>query len=286
MTEKIMLWNQHKNLRSYLKTFLIDTDEPRGAVLITPGGGYRIVCEPSEGAPVAKGFNALGLHAFVLNYRVFPDTYPAPQQDAMRALKIIRAHAEEWKVKKDQLGVCGFSAGGNLAATLGTDLVKNIDASDGDASDRESARPDFIICGQSVLSFKDDRNQATSRRWLGQNLQAEEVLKFSPERHVTADTPPTFLWHTFQDQVVHYTHSFLFAQALTDRNVPCELHIFPNGDHGILLGLDTPDVSQWQRLAVNFIATQTGPVKTPRQNYTHLHQCEASHTYPGELREE
>ena len=285
MNDKIMLWHHSRPASGYLKPYLLATEQPCGAVLIIPGGGYHVVCEPSEGAPVAAKFNALGLHAFVLNYRVAPDRFPAPQQDAMRALKIIRGRADEWKISPDQIGVCGFSAGGNLAATLGTTLVADVDASDGDRFDGFSARPDFIISGQGVLSFAFGRS-ATADNLLGKDISDAERMKFSPECCVDEHTPPAFLWTTFSDRVVDCRCSILFAQALQAHNVPCELHIFPSGDHGVLLGLDTPDVSQWPQLAKTFISAHTGKTRTPPENYTHAHQCEASHTYPGPCREE
>lgn len=285
VNSRVPLWNSRKGIPSCFTTFLLESDRPRGAVLILPGGGYQMVCEPSEGAPVAKKFNSLGLHAFVLNYRVFPHTFPAPQQDALRALKIIRGRAEEWGINPAQIGVCGFSAGGHLATSLGTTIVKDIDASDGDRFDGIPARPDFIISGQGAISFAGN-HRVTADNLLGADMPDSERLKYSPELHVHSDTPPCFLWSTFGDQVVDCNFSILFAQALKAHQVPCELHIFPNGDHGILLGMDTPDVSQWPQLAKTFIETQTGAVRTPRENYTHKHQCEATHTYPGPWRKE
>ena len=285
MKEKIMLWNPQKGINSYIRPYLLETDEPCGAVLITPGGGYQQVCEPSEGGPVAEKFNSLGLHAFVLNYRVFPNLFPAPQQDALRALKIIRGRAKEWKINPNQIGTCGFSAGGHLSASLGTTLVDDIDASDNDGYDAVSSRPDFIISGQGVLSFTEE-HPVTSDNLLGKDMPFDERQKYAADCCVSPNTPPAFIWHTFSDQVVNFNYSIRFAQACKANHVPCELHIFPYGDHGILLGLDTPDVSQWPLLARNFIQTHTGNVQTPRENYTHLHQCAASHTYPGPWRKE
>ena len=178
---KIMLWSEARKISSYIRPYLLDTSDPRGAVLIIPGGGYHMVCEPSEGAPVARGFNALGYHAFVLNYRVYPDVYPAPQQDALRAMKIIRGRAKEWKILPDKIGVCGFSAGGHLASTLGSDLAAGVEAVNGDEFDAVAPAPDFIICGQGVLTFAGDRNQNSSRCWLGKDAALEKVLAFSPE---------------------------------------------------------------------------------------------------------
>ena len=288
--EKIMLWQPEKNIHSYIRPYLIDTNEPRGAVLILPGGGYRIVCEPSEGAPVAKKFNSLGLHAFVLNYRVEPNTFPSAQIDAMRALQIIRANAAKWNIKPNVVGTCGFSAGGHLSASLGSSLVDNVQYSGGDEADNYKRLPDFIISGQGVLSFRERRNEYNAMRLLGKSdvteVTQEEMDTLAVEYFVTEKTPPCFIWHTFADKVVPFTSSIYFAEALRKHNVPCQLQIFARGDHGILLGLDTPDVSNWPELAAKFIAEYTSEEPTPQEHYTHFYQCDATGTYPGELREE
>ena len=286
MSKKIKIWHEDKGIDSFLESYLIDTDKPCPAVMICPGGAYEIICSPSEGRPVAEKFNELGMHAFVLTYRVAPDTFPAPQQDAMRALKIIRANADKWKIAPQSIGVCGFSAGGHLAASLGTTLVENIDASAGDCFDRYSARPDFIITGQGVLAATPATDIFTLECLLGHPPTAEEKEKFSPCNCVNENTPPAFIWHTASDQMIDYNCSILFARALIKHNIPCELHIFPRGRHGVLLGLDTPDVSKWHELARKFIAVQTGEEIIPDENYTHLYQCNASHSYPGAVRKE
>lgn len=286
--KKIKIWQNDKNIHSYIRPYLIDCDTPRPAVLILPGGGYNIVCEPSEGAPVAKKFNSLGIHAFVLNYRAAPDIFPAAQTDAMRALRIIRANAEKWRINANAVGVCGFSAGGHLSVSLGSDMVDNIQALGNDEYDSYRRRPDFIIAGQGVLTFRDCKigSIETAGYLLGKkNLSETELDSIAPDLHVNNSTPPTFLWHTFSDQVVDYRASIYLAQELRKHEVPCELHIFPQGDHGILLGVNTPDVSQWPELAARFIATQTAEKKTPPECYTHIYQCDITGTYPGKLRE-
>ena len=114
------------------------------ALLVIPGGGYGNVCETTEGQPVAECFRKFGFRTFVLRYRVAPHRYPAPQQDALRAIKLIRAHADAWGVIPDQLAVCGFSAGAHLAACTGT-LHDRIPAADGDTADTFSGRPDAML---------------------------------------------------------------------------------------------------------------------------------------------
>ena len=286
MSEKIKIWPDTKGINSFLQPYLLNSPEACPAVMICPGGAYEIVCSPSEGRPVAEKFNELGMHAFVLTYRVAPHTFPAAQQDAMRALQLIRANAKEWNIAPNRIGVCGFSAGGHLAACLGTTLVENIHAVAGDSLDNYSARPDFIISGQGALAATPATDLFTFECLLGHPPTEDEKVKYSPCNWVTENTPPSFIWHTAADQVIDCNCSVLFAQAAIRHKVPCELHIFPRGDHGIILGLDTPDVSQWPELARKFIAVQTGEITTPPEKYTHRHQCKISGSYPGGPREE
>ena len=158
----------------------------------------------------------------------------------------------------------------------------------GDEADNYKRLPDFIIAGQGVLSFRDRRNECNAMRLLGKSevteVTQEEMDKLAVEYFVTEKTPPCFIWHTFTDKVVPFTSSIYFAEALRKHNVPCQLQIFARGDHGILLGMDTPDVSNWPELAAKFIAEYTAKSGTPQEHYTHFYQCDATGTYPGELR--
>lgn len=286
MNEKIMLWNDQR--KSYIKPFLINDGKPHPAVLIIPGGAYRGVCEASEGTPIAQKFNQSGLNAFVLVYRVFPCTFPAPQQDAMRAMRIIRGNAEKYQVDSNRLGICGFSAGGHLGATLGTAICENVDASNGDDFDQESFRPDFLILCYGVLSFRDDLafDSKTARNLLGENEEKSNKMYYSPDKQVTENTPPSFIWHTVSDQIVDYRCSVFFAQALAEKYIPVELHLFPFGRHGMLQGIDTPDVSDWPRLARRFIAVHTGEIKLDPDTYTNAYQCKAENGRSGFLIEQ
>ena len=283
MNEKIMLWNDRES--SYIKTFLLNDGQEHPAVLIIPGGGYQCVCEPAEGGPIAERFNTLGLHAFVLVYRVYPHTFPAPQQDAMRAMKIIRTRAAEWNIHPDRIGICGFSAGGHLGASLGTSMVETVDASGGDSFDQASHVPNFLILSYGVLSFQDGLDAAQcAQHLLGDEAAARDKLKYSPDLCVTEKTPPCFIWHTIADQMVNYQCSILFAQALARKKIPLELHLFPRGVHGMLQGIDTPDISAWMPLARRFIAIHTGEIETNPECYTYAYQCKAENSRPGPLR--
>ena len=133
---------------------LLEDGKLHPAVLVIPGGGYGCVCSSTEGFPIAEKFNQLGYHAFVLDYRTAPERFPAPQLDAMRAMKMIRANAGCWNVIPDQVASCGFSAGAHLAGSLGI-LCDDLNASGGDAADDFPHRPDCMILCYGVLVFAD-----------------------------------------------------------------------------------------------------------------------------------
>ncbi len=242
----------------YLETFLLDGSAPlRGVVLVLPGGGY---CNraPHEGAPVAERFNALGFHALVLQYRVAPYRYPAPQRDVLRAVRIIRSRAAEWGIDPEQVAVLGFSAGGHLCASAGT-LFKEVDADAGDEIDAFPARPNALIPCYPVINLtKSFGHRGSGWNLLGEKLDEPEADRFDLENRVTQETPPTFLWHTATDQCVNVENSIRFAQALWKNGVKAELHIFPEGAHGLGLAPESRDVSQWPELAAVFLENSCG----------------------------
>ncbi|MDD3886148.1 MAG: polysaccharide deacetylase family protein [Victivallaceae bacterium] len=233
-----------------LTPFLLAGKAIRPAVLVIPGGGYGCVCEPSEGSPIARRFNQLGFHAFVLDYRVSPHRWPEPQQDAMAAMRQIRARAAEWHVEPHSVAVCGFSAGAHLAASLGT-LCDRLDAWGKDC------RPDAMLLAYGVLSLESWSHVETARNLLGEHLE-ELGKELSTTLHVTAATPPAYVWHTFEDQIVPYRNSVEFAAAMRKAGRPCELHIFPHGPHGMQLGYDCDDIAQWPEQAKLFLAGSCG----------------------------
>jgi acetyl esterase/lipase len=220
------------------------------AVIICPGGGYGFLAMDHEGRQVAEWLNQRGVTAFVLKYRIAPRYHhPAPLEDAQRALRLIRARAKEWKVDPRRIGIMGFSAGGHLASTAGT----HFNSGKADAEDpveRVSCRPDFMILCYPVISFSDPSTHVGSRNnLLGKNSDPSLVENLSNEKQVTAETPPTFLFHTNEDKGVPAENSVLFYLALRRAGVPAELHIYEKGQHGIGLAPNIPVLSTWpQRL--------------------------------------
>ena len=255
---RLMLWPRkvEGDFQPFLELYLLEKapEAPAGLVLICPGGGYARRAK-HEGEPIAKVFNELGWHAAVLQYRTAPSVYPAPQQDALRAIRLVRAHAAKWKVKPDNIAVLGFSAGGHLAASCGT-LWNGINADAGDAADRESARPDAMILCYPVINVSTG-HRGSGRRLLGaKEPDKEKLAKLDLETRVTADTPPAFLWHAAYDRVVPVWNSIRFAEAMWAHKRTAELHIFPRGSHGISWGakLDKiPEVRIWPTLADRFL---------------------------------
>jgi len=238
-----------------ITVYVAPADRATGAaVLVCPGGGYRIVAADHEGKQVALWLNSLGVSAFVLQYRLGERyRHPAPLQDAQRALRVVRARAREWGVDPRRLGILGFSAGGHLASTAAT----HFDDGRPDAADpveRESSRPDFAVLCYAVISMVDPVTHAGSRQnLLGDPADPALVELLSNERQVTARTPPTFLWHTADDTAVPVANALLFFEALHRAGVPAELHVFPHGRHGLGLAPGDPVVSQWPALCARWM---------------------------------
>ena len=223
-------------------------------VVVAPGGGYGALAMDHEGRQVAAYFNAMGVSAFVLKYRLGPRyRHPIPLGDAQRAIRIARSRAADFGVLPDRIGMMGFSAGGHLTATAGTHF------SDGtpdapDTADRVSSRPDFLILGYPVISFEREITHAGSlRNLLGEKPDPKLVEDLSNELRVTAQTPPTFLFHTNADTGVVPENSVRFYLALRKAKVPAEMHIFENGPHGVGLALGDPALAAWPTLLTNWL---------------------------------
>jgi len=211
------------------------------AVIVAPGGGYGALAMDHEGRQVAALFNAMGVSAFVLRYRLGPRyRHPIQLGDAQRAIRLVRARAQEFEVQPDRIGMMGFSAGGHLTSTAGTHFdTGRPDASD--QVDRASSRPDFLILGYPVISFDPAITHAGSlRNLLGDTPDPTLVALLSSDRQVTAQTPPTFLFHTTADTGVVPENSVRFYMALVKAGVPAEMHIFEKGPHGVGLALGIP----------------------------------------------
>ena len=244
------------DFQPYIDTFLLEgASDPLGGVLVLPGGGYHHRAF-HEGNPIAEKFNALGYHAFVLQYRVMPYIYPDPQRDMIRAIKIIRSHAAFWKLGK--LAVLGFSAGGHLAAS-GTIFCDQIDASEGDEADNFSGKADAMVLCYSVISMSDDFGlPVCGRNLFGPESTSEDFGKTDMHKFVTPGTPPAFLWNSAGDTTVHYRNALEFAQSMWQNENKCELHVFPDGPHGKGLALGRRDLAVWPELAAQFLETTAG----------------------------
>jgi acetyl esterase/lipase len=213
-------------------------EKPTGAsVVVCPGGGYVFLATEHEGKQVAEWLNSLGVTAVVLKYRLGPRyKHPAMLHDAQRAIRTVRARAEEWSLDPKRVAILGFSAGGHLASTAAT----HFDAGKDDASDpvdRQSCRPDLAILVYPVIALSTPYGHAGSlRNLLGESPSKELIEDLSNELRVTKDTPPTFLAHTNEDKGVPAENSLLFALSLRKAGVPVELHLFEKGPHGLGLG--------------------------------------------------
>ncbi|GAA3592125.1 alpha/beta hydrolase [Nonomuraea rosea] len=223
-------------------TFYPAAEPAAGAVVVCPGGGYSGLAA-HEGADVARWLVTLGIDAYVLRYRVIGDEpgraplHPAPLNDLRQAVRVVRERGA------GRVAVMGFSAGGHLTATLAT--APRVE------------RPDAIVLGYPVIDFTGARSHSWSRRQLlGPDGTEEQAAALSAHLNVTADTPPAFLWHTAADESVPATDSLLFAGALARAGTPYELHVFPEGKHGLGLAQDVPAASAWPGLCATWLAAQ------------------------------
>ncbi|MEY8355100.1 alpha/beta hydrolase [Lachnospiraceae bacterium 54-53] len=212
----------------------VGPDRRRPAVLICPGGGYERLSD-REDEPVAMQFLSMGYHAFVLHYSVAPDCFPLPQLELASAISHIRSHAGEWLVDPDKIIVAGFSAGGHLACSLGA--FWNREFLYGPLkTEPEAIRPDGMILCYPVISSGPCCHAGSFRNLLGKDAGDQEKRRLvSLEHQVGAHTPKTFLWHTATDDAVPVKNSLLLADALTEHGVSVEMHIFPEGRHGLSL---------------------------------------------------
>jgi acetyl esterase/lipase len=220
------------------------------AVIVCPGGGYQNLSMDKEGSQIAQFLNSIGVTAFVLKYRLGPKYHhPIELGDAQRAIRVVRSQAAEYRIHPDRIGIMGFSAGGHLAATAGTHFDSG-NASATDPIDRAASRPDFLILCYPVISFLNYIHQGSKRNLLGDNPDPKLVDLLSNETQVTAQTPPTFLFHTNADTGVPPENSMLFYLALRKAGVPAEIHIYERGPHGVGLAQTDQALSTWSsRLA-------------------------------------
>ncbi len=219
------------------------------AVIVFPGGGYRILAASHEGSDVAKELNKIGVTAFVLKYRI-PDSTKqvdrtiAPLQDAQQALRFVRSKAESFGVNPNRVGILGFSAGGHLAATTATHFAQPV----GELVDKSNVRPDFAVLLYPVITMKPFGHRGSQEQLIGKNPSESLVALYSNELQVTPQTPPCFLVHAQDDGGVPVQNSLRFYDALVEKKVPAELHIYPKGGHGFGLNNKTTPDKWFERL--------------------------------------
>ena len=216
-----------------------DGNATGAGIIVNPGGGYRILAADHEGLQVARWLNRHGVAAFVLRYRVGERYHSAISlRDGLRAVRLVRHRAQEFGVAADRLGMLGFSAGGHLTVAVGTQW----DRGDADASDpveRQSSRPDFLVPVYAVVNGF---------------LRGRKADEYTPaDVNVNAETPPTFLVHTHEDDIVPANQSTRFYDALLEAGVQAELHIYGYGEHGAGIAPGDPDFRSWPALLLNWL---------------------------------
>jgi acetyl esterase/lipase len=229
-------------------------ENPTGeAIIICPGGAYWGLAIDHEGYDVAKQFNANGMAAFVLKYRlpkssISTKPHLSPIQDLQKAIDTVRSNAAEWKINPNRIGVIGFSAGGHLASTGGTHFDrKYIQPLSG------NLRPNFMILVYPVITSDATFTHGGSmRNLLGKNPSEELLKEFSNEKQVTKETSPAFLVHSADDSSVPVKNSLVFAEELAKCKVPFEMHVFPKGGHGYGMHNSTTK-TEWFPICVNWI---------------------------------
>ena len=266
--ERITIWESGSfdgkaadGFNPVLDTYLLESPEPRPVVLVCPGGGYRFTSD-REAEPIAIRFNSAGFHAFVLYYSVAPRRHPHPLMDLSRSLSLIRDHADDWQLKPDQVAVCGFSAGGHLAASLGVHWQRDWFQGVNGITPGQN-RPNALILGYPVIMPGPLGHAGSFVNLLGENCSPEDRALMTLQDHVGEHTPPAFLWHTVSDAAVPVANSLEFAGALCRHHISFEMHLYPAGPHGLSLAepetarkgtaLVNPHVAGWTALCAEWL---------------------------------
>lgn len=232
--EKVYFDEQDKD--AYLEIYIADKikDLTRSAILVIPGGGYGGVCKEREGEPIGMAFMPYGYNAFVLNYSVQKKPYPSHLIQASKAMKHIRDNAEKYNIDPEKVFAVGFSAGGHLAASLGTmwDMKEIYDEIDMPLGYN---KPDGMMLIYPVLS---DHMGSFQYLLMKENPTEAELAKVNIDNYVNENSSPAFIVHTSNDDIVPVKNSISFANKLAEQGIKFELHIFPDGPHGVALGND------------------------------------------------
>lgn len=237
----------------HLDIYIPESKQSRGAVLIFPGGAYRGRAN-HEGEYYAKFLNAHGIAAFTAGYRVHPHHFPLPLADARRCMRYIRANTESFGIDKTKIAVMGSSAGGHLAALLST-YRKPIDFENTDSIDWEDCKPNAQILCYPVIEQPGMEGVSHEKSYLHLIGRSDPEIEadLNPARNVSDDTPEAFIFHTAADSGVSVINSYIYATELHKHNIPVEMHIFPDGDHGLGLAPSLPHTAQWSSLLLNWL---------------------------------
>jgi len=224
------------------------------AIIVCPGGAYRVLASNHEGRQVASYLNSLGIAAFVLRYRLGPKyQHPVELGDAQRAIRTLRARAPEWRLDPARIGIMGFSAGGHLAMTASTWFDAGNPRSS-DVIERGGSRPDIAVLGYPVISLVEPwTHEGSKTNLLGPTPDLALAQRLSGERAVTKDTPPTFIFQTNEDSTVPAENSLHYFLALRKAGVPAEMHVFEKGIHGVGLANDDALLAPWSTLLANWL---------------------------------
>ena len=221
-------------------------------IIVCPGGGYGNIVIEQEGYKVAGHLVKSGYTVFVLKYRLPSDSWMqnksiGPAQDAQQAIKLVRQKAADWDIDPGKIGIMGFSAGGHLASTAGTHFKQWYI----DNKENINLRPDFMVLIYPVINMSDElAHQGSRNNLLGVDPGTATIAAFSNDQRVTPETPPVFLLHTQDDDVVDVRNSLIFYEALVKNKVPAELHVYPHGPHGFAID---PPFDSWLVMCEDWI---------------------------------
>ena len=247
MSETVQLWKQTPGMCEEIPVLDIYIPEKQTtdiAVVIMPGGGYRGRAT-HEGKGYAEFLNDHGIAAFVCQYRVSPHRFPLPLLDARRAIRYVRYYSEKFGINKEKVYIMGSSAGGHLSAMTST-YREPIDFEGLDVIDQENPNPNGQILCYPVIKLlgKGVAHLGSGMNLLG-DRQVEMGEELSPDLIADENTPKAFIWHTFNDSAVNVINSLDYAKRLRQMNVPVEMHIYPEGPHGLGLAPAYPHVADW-----------------------------------------